>query len=149
MTFVVDYAHTTDAFGALFETLEGMYPKHHWVRVYGYLGGRDTEKRRPMAEVAYDFADEIIFTTQDLNEVPLEEIETDYRRYLTDKSEIIMDRTLAIEAAYKKALDREDPTLITITGKGLEKYKETFELGTGNDKETIEEICQVKFNKED
>lgn len=147
ITFVVDYAHTTDAFELLFETLDKMYSDHHWIQVYGYLGGRDQEKRQPMADVANNFADEIIFTTQDLNEVSSEEMEADYKRYLTEKSEVIMDRTLAIKEAYIRGLETEGPALITITGKGLEKYKESFEMKTENDKETIEKICQVKVKK--
>lgn len=129
--FVVDYAHTADAFHHCLQTVkdEGARRIFH---IFGFRGNRDTSKRKSMVEISKDLCDFTILTLDDLNDVSKEEME---RALYELHDEVILDRTLAIQKV-EEGIGKGD--WVCITGKGPEPYKENFDLPTSSDKETIE-----------
>jgi UDP-N-acetylmuramoyl-L-alanyl-D-glutamate--2,6-diaminopimelate ligase len=128
---IVDYAHTPDSLIALYEAFAG----RPIIGVLGNTGGgRDTWKRKAMAEIAEAHCDHIILTDEDPYDDDPRSIVDDMARHITKKPlEIIMDRRKAIRKAIEiaanlakattmKKENAEKRPAILITGKGTDPY---------------------------
>ncbi|MCQ6274802.1 UDP-N-acetylmuramoyl-L-alanyl-D-glutamate--2,6-diaminopimelate ligase [Bacillus sp. V3B] len=137
ITIVIDYAHTADAIFHTLQTAKECGAKRIF-HIFGFRGGRDKTKREEMVKVSTEFSDELILTLDDLNTEKYDQMVTELNRlhseYPSGKGSVIPDRTLAIQTAIQKGT--KDDWLI-ITGKGPERYKQSFDLPTMSDKETI------------
>jgi UDP-N-acetylmuramoyl-L-alanyl-D-glutamate--2,6-diaminopimelate ligase len=120
----VDYAHTPDALKNVLETLQEVRRSdQEIITVFGCGGDRDRSKRPTMAQIAAQFSDRIIVTSDNPRfEIPDDIIEevcagfpegTVYER--------ITDRIDALENAI---LTAPDNALVLIAGKGHENYQE-------------------------
>ena len=119
---VVDYAHTDDALLNTLETARDL-TEGRIITVFGCGGDRDRSKRRPMGEIAGQYSDLVIISSDNpRNEDPLAiigEIETGVKQKGAIY-EIIPDRREAIFRAIRTA--RTDDVVI-IAGKGHETYQ--------------------------
>lgn len=136
--YVVDYAHTDLALRYCLESIHESNAQRI-IHVFGFRGNRDPSKRLSMLHSSHQGSDYTILTADDLNGVPIEEMQETYRHLLTeaglkDHIQVIMDRTLAIQEAQKLA---QPGDYIVITGKGPEEYTTSFQMETQTDKETI------------
>jgi UDP-N-acetylmuramoyl-L-alanyl-D-glutamate--2,6-diaminopimelate ligase len=123
---IVDYAHTPDALLNVLATIKKLRQGHEKIiAVVGCGGNRDKTKRPIMAEVACEYSDKVIFTSDNpRNEDPLEilnDMQAGVNAVTKKKVISIADRKEAIKTAVSLA-DKED--IILIAGKGHEKYQE-------------------------
>ncbi len=125
---VVDYAHTPDSLGAVYEAYQKQ--KYHLICVLGNTGGgRDTWKRKVMGGIADEYCSQIILANEDpYDEDPMKILE-DIKKGINKKPcEIIMDRREAIQNAIQKALVLQEnqgdkyKIAVLITGKGTDPY---------------------------
>ncbi len=123
---IVDYAHTPDALENVLSTIKILRIGHVQVlKVVGCGGDRDKTKRPLMAQVACDFSDKVIFTsdnprTEDAAQI-LKDMEAGINSASKRKSLSILDRKEAIKTAVMMA-NKED--IILVAGKGHEKYQD-------------------------
>lgn len=118
---IVDYAHTPDSLQNVLETIAEFKQNKVYV-VVGTGGDRDRTKRPLMAQVALDYADKVIFTSDNPRTEDPQDILNDMTQSLTDSHfEVIIDRQEAIDRAVQLA---EDGDTILIAGKGHETYQE-------------------------
>ena len=123
---IVDYAHTPDALLNVLVTIKKLRQGHEKIiAVVGCGGNRDKTKRPIMAEVACEYSDKVIFTSDNpRNEDPLEilkDMQAGVNAVTKKKVISIADRREAIKTAVSLA-DKED--IILVAGKGHEKYQE-------------------------
>lgn len=141
VTVIVDYAHTPDGLINVLETIQKFAQKNVYC-VVGCGGDRDATKRGKMAEIAVQYADYPIFTsdnprTEDpqviLNQMTEDLSKDTYQEYI--------DRKIAIEAALMNA---QAGDVVLIAGKGHENYQII-----GNVKHHFDDVEIVKeyFNK--
>ena len=141
-TVIVDYAHTPDAIAYCLETakLQGAERITH---IFGFRGNRDASKRKHMLSISAEMSDRYILTLDDLNNVSpgdmLEVLNQLNETYGNSKGSIVPDRTLAIQQAIHESKEGD---WIVITGKGHEKYQQTFHLPTDSDRETVNYIIK-------
>ncbi len=116
----VDYAHTADAMARVMENLLEMKPGKLIV-VFGAGGDRDAGKRPKMGQVADQYADEIILTTDNSRSEPTEQIIQDIQKGISNsqKVAVILDREAAIRQAIQGAGGND---IVLIAGKGHEDY---------------------------
>ncbi|RSK26596.1 UDP-N-acetylmuramoyl-L-alanyl-D-glutamate--2,6-diaminopimelate ligase [Bacillus sp. HMF5848] len=145
ITFIVDYAHTPDGLEKFLHTVKSFQPRK-LIHIFGLRGNGDPSKRALMLETSIKHSDEVILTMDDLNGVKqasmsleLEALSTSYGK---NKTQIITDRTRAIEYAWKNAKPGD---FIVITGKGPELYKESFIIPTKTDSETVKYLFSEQF----
>lgn len=123
---IVDYAHTPDALLNVLATIKNLRQGHEKIiTVVGCGGNRDKTKRPVMAEVACEYSDKVIFTSDNpRNEDPLEiikDMEAGVGIVARKKYISIADRREAIKTAVSLS-NKED--IVLIAGKGHEKYQE-------------------------
>jgi UDP-N-acetylmuramoyl-L-alanyl-D-glutamate--2,6-diaminopimelate ligase len=123
---IVDYAHTPDALLNVLATIKNLKQGFEKViTVVGCGGNRDTSKRPVMAEVACEYSDKVIFTSDNPRfEDPaqiLRDMEAGVHAAAKKKCITIPDRREAIKTAVSLSA-RED--IVLIAGKGHEKYQE-------------------------
>ncbi|MEO6583846.1 MAG: UDP-N-acetylmuramoyl-L-alanyl-D-glutamate--2,6-diaminopimelate ligase, partial [Ferruginibacter sp.] len=123
---IVDYAHTPDALLNVLATIKNLRKGFEKIiTVVGCGGNRDTAKRPLMAEVACEYSDRVIFTSDNPRfEDPLQilkDIEAGVKIVARKKTVTIPDRREAIKVAVTLA-EKED--ILLIAGKGHEKYQE-------------------------
>ncbi|MEI4770821.1 UDP-N-acetylmuramoyl-L-alanyl-D-glutamate--2,6-diaminopimelate ligase [Psychrobacillus sp. FJAT-51614] len=145
-TFVIDYAHTSNAFYHILETVHSYKPRKI-IHIFGFRGNRDPQKRKNMIDVSLKNCDESILTFDDLNGVSIDNMLKELTELnLQDKCLVIPDRTQAIQYAWKQAQDQD---WIVITGKGIEDYRQPFSLPTTSDMETLHYLNHtLSFQKE-
>lgn len=119
---IVDYAHETESFRQIYETVEKM-KNRRIIHVFGATGGGRDKSRRPlMGKMASERADVAIITTDDPYDEPPEKIANDVFVGVAAKNRekvlIIGDRKKAIEKAIEMA---EKDDIVLITGKGCEQ----------------------------
>ncbi len=123
---IVDYAHTPDALLNVLATIKNLRQGHERIiTVVGCGGDRDRTKRPIMAEVACEYSDKVIFTSdnprsEDAQEI-IKEMEAGVSIVARKKYISIADRKEAIKTAVSLA-EKED--IILVAGKGHEKYQE-------------------------
>ncbi len=123
---IVDYAHTPDALENVLSTIKKLRKGYEQViTVVGCGGDRDKTKRPVMAQVACEWSDKVILTSDNPRSEDPEEILNDMKEGLNSaakrKSQTIVDRKDAIETAVELA-NKED--IILVAGKGHEKYQD-------------------------
>lgn len=121
--FIVDYAHTPDALEQVLTSLRHHVENQLWV-VFGCGGDRDRGKRPLMTQVALDFADKVILTsdnprTEDINQI----FDDMVKNFIFEAGDVfeIRDRRQAIGFAVRKAKAGD---IVVIAGKGHENYQE-------------------------
>jgi UDP-N-acetylmuramoyl-L-alanyl-D-glutamate--2,6-diaminopimelate ligase len=123
---IVDYAHTPDALLNVLATIKNLKQGHeHIITVVGCGGDRDKTKRPIMAEVACEYSDRVIFTSdnprsEDALQI-LKDMEAGVSVVARKKYISIADRREAIKTAISLA-QKED--IVLVAGKGHEKYQE-------------------------
>jgi UDP-N-acetylmuramoyl-L-alanyl-D-glutamate--2,6-diaminopimelate ligase len=123
---IVDYAHTPDAVQNVLSTIANIRRgTEQVITVIGCGGDRDTTKRPVMAQVACDWSDKVILTsdnprTEDPNAI-LREMEAGVSPTNKRKTLTITDRREAIKTACHLAKPGD---IILVAGKGHEKYQE-------------------------
>ncbi len=123
---IVDYAHTPDALLNVLATIKNLRQgEEKIITVVGCGGDRDKTKRPVMAEVACEYSDKIIFTSDNpRSENPdriIKDMEEGVPVIARKKYISIVDRKEAIKAAVNLA-NKED--IVLVAGKGHEKYQE-------------------------
>lgn len=123
---IVDYAHTPDALLNVLSTIKNLRKGHEQViTVVGCGGDRDKTKRPVMAEVANEYSDRVIITSDNpRTEDPLQiikDMEQGLNTAAKRKTISIADRREAIKTAISLA-GAED--IVLIAGKGHEKYQD-------------------------
>ena len=123
---IVDYAHTPDALLNVLATIKNLRQGNEQViTVVGCGGDRDKTKRPVMAEVACEYSDKVILTSDNpRSEDPLEilkDMQAGVNAAAKKKVISIADRKEAIKTAVSLA-DKDD--IILIAGKGHEKYQD-------------------------
>lgn len=123
---IVDYAHTPDAVQNVLSTIANIRKgTEQVITVIGCGGDRDTAKRPVMAQVACDWSDKVILTsdnprTEDPNAI-LRDMEAGVSPSNKRKTLTITDRKEAIKTACHLAKPGD---IILVAGKGHEKYQE-------------------------
>ena len=123
---IVDYAHTPDAVQNVLSTIANIRKgTEQVITVIGCGGDRDKSKRPVMAQVACDWSDKVILTSDNpRTEDPLEilkEMEAGVSPSNKRKTLVIADRREAIKTACHLARPGD---IILVAGKGHEKYQE-------------------------
>ncbi len=143
---IIDYAHTPDALLNVLATIKKLRQgNEHIITVVGCGGNRDKTKRPIMAEVACEYSDRVIFTSDNpRNEDALEilhEMEAGVNVVARKKYITIADRREAIKTAVSLAV-KED--IILVAGKGHEKYQEIKGVKHDfDDKKVLEEMFEM------
>jgi len=123
---IVDYAHTPDALLNVLATIKNLRQGNEQIiTVVGCGGDRDKTKRPIMAEVACEYSDKVILTSDNpRSEDPLEilkDMQAGVNAVTKKKVISIVDRKEAIKTAVSLAgID----DIVLIAGKGHEKYQE-------------------------
>jgi UDP-N-acetylmuramoyl-L-alanyl-D-glutamate--2,6-diaminopimelate ligase len=143
---IVDYAHTPDALVNVLETIKKLKQGHERIiTVVGCGGDRDRTKRPVMGEVACEYSDKVIFTSdnprsEDPEEI-LKEMETGLNSAARRKYVSIADRRQAIKMAVNMA---QPDDIVLIAGKGHEKYQEIKGVKHHfDDKEVLQEMYDL------
>jgi len=143
---IVDYAHTPDALVNVLTTIKKLRKGHEKiVTVVGCGGDRDRTKRPVMAEVACEFSDRVIFTsdnprTEDPMQI-LADMEEGLNTAARRKFVSMPDRKQAIKTAVSLC-GAED--IVLIAGKGHEKYQEINGVKHHfDDKEVLKEMFEL------
>lgn len=143
---IVDYAHTPDALLNVLATIKNLrHGEQKIITVIGCGGNRDKTKRPEMAEVACEYSDKIILTSDNpRNEDPEEiirEMEKGVPVTARKKCISITDRKEAIKTAVMLAAEED---IILVAGKGHEKYQEINGVKNHfDDKEVLAEMFQL------
>lgn len=123
---IVDYAHTPDAVQNVLSTVQGIRKGiEQVITIIGCGGDRDKTKRPVMAQVACDWSDKVILTSdnprsEDAAEI-IREMEAGVSPVNKRKALSITDRKEAIRTACHLAKPGD---IIVLAGKGHEKYQE-------------------------
>ncbi|WP_443944194.1 UDP-N-acetylmuramoyl-L-alanyl-D-glutamate--2,6-diaminopimelate ligase [Pedobacter sp. AW1-32] len=123
---IVDYAHTPDAVQNVLSTIADIRKGNEQViTVLGCGGDRDKTKRPIMAQVACDWSDKVILTSDNPRSEDPQSIITEMEEGVSPtnkrKTLSILDRKEAIKTACHLAKSGD---IILIAGKGHEKYQE-------------------------
>lgn len=143
---IVDYAHTPDALENVLATIKKLKKGYEQViTVVGCGGERDKTKRPVMAQIACDYSDKAIFTSDNPRSEDPAEILRDMEAGLNSaarrKSLSIADRKEAIKTAVSIA-NKED--IILLAGKGHEKYQIiSGQYLDFDDKKTLKEMFDL------
>lgn len=120
---IIDYAHTPESLRSVLENIKILSDKKIII-VLGCPGNRDETKREIMGELAYEFCDKVIITTDNPKyENPLI-ICNEILKGAKEKGIIIEDREKAIEFAFKNLNNK----ILLIAGKGSETYQDINNL---------------------
>lgn len=143
---IIDYAHTPDALINVLATIKNLRQGNEKIiTVVGCGGNRDKTKRPIMAEVACEYSDKVIFTSDNpRNEDPLQiikEMEAGVNVVARRKYISIADRKEAIKTAVSLS-QKED--IVLIAGKGHEKYQEINGVKNDfDDKQVLMEMFEL------
>ena len=123
---IVDYAHTPDALKNVLETIKGIRTGNEQVITLAGCGGdRDAAKRPIMAQIACQFSNKGILTSDNPRSEDPEEILNQMQKGIdpveAKKTLRITDRKEAIRTACSLAKQGD---IILVAGKGHEKYQE-------------------------
>ena len=143
---IVDYAHTPDALLNVLATIKNLKSgEQKIITVVGCGGNRDSAKRPIMAEVACQYSDKVILTSDNpRNEEPLDilkDMEAGVNVVSRKKCITIADRKEAIKTAVSLAQEED---IILVAGKGHEKYQEIKGVKYDfDDKEVLHEMFEL------
>ena len=143
---IVDYAHTPDALLNVLATIKELRQGHEKIiSVIGCGGNRDKSKRPIMAEVACEYSDKIILTSDNPRNENPEDILADMQKgvnVVTKRKVItIPDRMEAIKIAVSLAAYED---IILVAGKGHEKYQDIKGVKYDfDDKKVLKEMFEL------
>lgn len=123
---IVDYAHTPDALSNVLNTITDIRQnKEKIITIVGCGGDRDRTKRPIMADIACQYSDKVILTSDNPRsedpETILNEMYSGVKKQYEKNVIIITDRKQAIKTAISLAKNGD---IILVAGKGHEKYQE-------------------------
>lgn len=123
---IVDYAHTPDALKNVLETIKDIRTGNEQViTLVGCGGDRDAAKRPIMAQIACEYSNKVILTSDNPRSEDPEEI---LNQMQTGIDPVEMKKTLRIsdrkEAIRTAVAFGKEGDIILIAGKGHEKYQE-------------------------
>ncbi len=123
---IVDYAHTPDAVQNVLSTIANIRKgTEQVITILGCGGDRDKTKRPVMAQVACDWSDKVILTSDNPRTENPQEIIAEMEKGVSPtnqrKTLSILDRREAIKTACHLANPGD---IILVAGKGHEKYQE-------------------------
>jgi UDP-N-acetylmuramoyl-L-alanyl-D-glutamate--2,6-diaminopimelate ligase len=143
---IVDYAHTPDALMNVLATIQKLRRgNEHVLTLVGCGGDRDNAKRPIMAQVACEYSDKVVFTSdnprsEDPQEI-IKQMEAGVPVHQTKKTMSIADRKEAIKVICQMAQPND---IILIAGKGHEKYQEINGVKNEfDDKEILKQTLQL------
>ncbi len=137
----VDYALTPGAFEAIYDSTRKNYPEGKIIHVFGSAGGgRDTEKRPILGEIASRYADTIILTDDESYGEPLDQILDMIESGIPDTFNGEVVRIENRMDAFKKALEiAKEGDVVLATGMGGEMSRNVVE-GDGVDSLTTAKL---------
>ncbi len=120
-TFVVDYSHNGMSLTKALTTLREYEPRH-LICVFGSVGGRTQGRRRELAEVASEYADYSIITSDNPDFEDPDAIVAEIASHMKEGSvyECIALREQAVSRAVEIA---QDGDIVLFAGKGHETYQ--------------------------
>ncbi len=122
---IVDFAHTPNALFNLLENI-GEFKKGRIISILGAQGEKDKSKRYLMGDIATQYSDITIFTSEDPKHESLFGILYDLTSKLKNKEYYM---TLSRKEAIRLAADLAKPNdVIVITGKGNETTEQIYDL---------------------
>lgn len=143
---IVDYAHTPDALLNVLGTIKKLRAGvEQVITVIGCGGNRDKTKRPIMAEVASEYSDRAIFTSdnprfEEASEI-IKDMEAGVSAAARKKCISIVDRKEAIKTAINLANQAD---IILVAGKGHENYQEINGVKNHfDDKEVMLELFEL------
>lgn len=120
---IIDYAHKAGAVKSILSDIKS-FCKGEITTVLGCGGNRDASKRPIMTEMACEYSDKVIVTSDNIRTEGFKPIVYDMVRDLSEinfrKSSIIFDRKAAISFAVNNAKEGD---FVVILGKGHENYQ--------------------------
>ncbi len=146
ITAIVDYAHTPDALENVLKTIEGFRTGNEQViTVVGCGGDRDRSKRPLMAQIATQYSNKVILTSDNPRtedpELILREMEAGVSKSNFRKTLTVSDRREAIKTACSLAGKAD---IILVAGKGHETYQEINKVREPfDDKEVLVEMLEI------
>jgi UDP-N-acetylmuramoyl-L-alanyl-D-glutamate--2,6-diaminopimelate ligase len=118
----IDYAHNPSSFKAVLSTLRPL--SSHLVVVFGAGGDRDPIKRPLMGDIAAQYADRVILTTDNPRSENPEDITEQIHKGIPEnmrhKVVVELDREKAIHQAYQFSAAQ---SVIALLGKGPDEYQ--------------------------
>jgi UDP-N-acetylmuramoyl-L-alanyl-D-glutamate--2,6-diaminopimelate ligase len=143
---IIDYAHTPDALLNVLATIKNLRQGNEQIiTVVGCGGDRDKTKRPVMAEVACEYSDKVIFTSDNpRSEDPMEiikDMQAGVNAVTKKKVISIADRKEAIKTAVNLAGNND---IVLIAGKGHEKYQDIKGVKYDfDDKQVLNEMFEM------
>lgn len=143
---IIDYAHTPDALLNVLATIKNIRTdQQQIITVIGCGGNRDKTKRPEMANVACEYSNRVVFTSDNPRyEVPediIKDMEAGVPLTAKKKCISITERKEAIKAAIVLA---EEKDIILVAGKGHEKYQEVKGVKNDfDDKKVVVEMFEL------
>ena len=119
---IVDYAHTPDALKHVLRALKP-HTSHNLCCVFGCGGNRDRGKRSEMSAIAEEYADQVVLTSDNPRNEPIEDIISEMLKGLNNPSAATVEynRELAIRNSISQAVLGD---VVLVAGKGHEQYIE-------------------------
>ena len=115
---IIDFAHTPNSLLNVLSSLKEFTNQKITV-ILGCGGNRDTSKRSVVAQIAVNYADKVVFTTDNPRDESPDKIIADMIQNLSsNKYKVIINRKEAIESVLNESVHDE---VIAILGKGSER----------------------------
>ena len=125
---IVDYAHNYDSVVKLLDYVSTRYGERNprITLVAGSAGNKAIDRREGIVKAAQDRISRFVFTAEDTDTEPYEDICRDMADHVTNShvtSDTIIDRTQAIASALHEAQENKDRTdVVLVIGKGHERW---------------------------
>lgn len=117
---IIDYAHTSSSLQNLLEVIHQLAKGRRMIVIVGCGGERDQSKRPQMAQIALNYGDIVIFTSDNPRGEKQQHIFLDMIQGLHGNYEIFENRACAIKYAVKISREHD---IIVIAGKGDEHFQ--------------------------
>jgi UDP-N-acetylmuramoyl-L-alanyl-D-glutamate--2,6-diaminopimelate ligase len=140
---IIDYAHTPDGVLQVLEAARKQAGSRPFYHIFGFRGNRDVTKRTEMINISMEYSDETILTVDDLNGLTNKQLIEETEEAIPNRNHpmrLISDRTEAIFYTLKNA---PSGSVIIITGKGPEKYKDDYLYQTDSDLSTVKHFQKL------
>ena len=125
---IVDYAHNFASVAALLDFVDSRYSadRPFITLVTGAAGNKAIDRRREIVEAAQHRIGRFVFTAEDTDTEPYEDICNDMMRHVTDPdvdARIVVDRVTALTEAIRDARSNpERRDMVLVIGKGHERW---------------------------
>ena len=125
---IVDYAHNFASVAALLDFVDSRYgaDRPFITLVTGAAGNKAIDRRREIVEAAQHRIGRFVFTAEDTDTEPYEDICNDMLRHVTDPdvdARIVVDRVTALTEAIRNARGNpERRDMVLVIGKGHERW---------------------------